>query len=116
MIFSKIFVYLLLGFQSSKLQSHSLNMETHSKWMRSDNLILFPFCLLIGDQTLTRVKDAVRRRHKDLTMILVVLPDNAAEVKKDTKYWGDIKEGIITQCVVSIIIYIHLMQLLTVFL
>ena len=34
-------------------------------------------------------------------LILVVLPENAADVKLTVKRWGDIERGVVTQCIVS---------------
>lgn len=35
------------------------------------------------------------------SIIIVVLPDSAGEIRKLVKQWGDMKEDIATQCVVS---------------
>lgn len=55
-------------------------------------------------------KEATRSRsnkakpdvNKPPTMIVVVLQDNTADIKKQVKRWGDIGVGVPTQCVVGI--------------
>ena len=34
--------------------------------------------------------------------VLMLLPENAADCRQAVKYWGDVLEGVVTQCVVSI--------------
>ncbi|KLO09063.1 Piwi-domain-containing protein [Schizopora paradoxa] len=72
---------LVLGFDEAKPEFHSGNPSP--------------------DQA-GKALDALKRSLKGPpAMILVILPDNAAETKRAVKYWGDIKEGIVTQCVKS---------------
>lgn len=40
------------------------------------------------------------RLNRELTFILVVLPFSATEIRKVVKHWGDVQQGIPTQCVV----------------
>ncbi len=35
-------------------------------------------------------------------LMLVILPEFAADIKREVKYWGDIKRSVPTQCVVSL--------------
>jgi hypothetical protein len=56
--------------------------------------------LTISHQTLEGLKNL-----RAPTLVVVLLPERAAEFRAEVKRWGDLHTGIMTQCLVSHICY-----------